>query len=427
MGSGKVEVVLLSTPFFRLCGSHNDRAPLSLCYLSSYLERAGISHVVVNADHTGSDRYWSMRWMFDNFQPFIDAVDGRSSVYGEVVERVMSYSPRSVVISGGEPLIATKDWTDPFVGAHFAGLFRQLGVHTIGFGHFYSLDTDRFSGAFDCVLRGEPSQTIVPVVTEQTQGVVDGAPIDLDVTPLFSRCDPPGHQTDFVMTSFGCRFPCAFCLVQRFYGAMDRRVRFVDAPTVADDIESRTSDRIYLTDLTFTYAPKRRLRELIATFQERSITKEYTIDTRVDRLSPEVIDILCEMGVRTVKIGVEGITKRLLDSFEKGIREDQVADTVERLRVAGLEVVTYLLIGGLGPVEDYATTRDYIRRIDPDFVPVAIWAYHDLSLDYRYETQFSPVALARWGIEPQVFYDYIDLQQEVNPTVGAMLDVSKKA
>jgi hypothetical protein len=426
MASGAVDVVLLSTPFYRLCGSHNDRAPLSLCYLSSYLERAGISHVVVNADHTGSDRYWSMRWMFDNFQPFIDAVDGRSSLYGEVVERVMSYSPRSVVILGGEPLIATKDWTDPFVGAHFSELFRKLGVHTIGFGHFYSLDTERFVESFDCVLRGEPSETIVPVVTNQTRGVVDGSAIDLDVRPLFTRCDPAGYETDFVMTSFGCRFPCSFCLVQRFYGSMDRRVRFVDLPTVADDIEARVSDRIYITDLTFTYAPKSRLRQLVDTLKERSLTKEYTIDTRVDRLGPEVVDLLCEMGVRTVKIGVEGITKRLLDSFDKGINFDQVADAVARLRAAGLEVVTYLLIGGPGPIEDYATTRNYIRRIGPDFVPVAIWAYRDLAVDYRYETQFSPVTLEKWGIDPQVFYDYVDLQREVNPTVGAMLDVPSR-
>jgi hypothetical protein len=88
-----------------------------------------------------------------------------------------------------------------------------------------------------------------------------------------------------------------------------------------------------------------------------------------------------------------------------------------------MEVITYLLIGGPTSLEDYGATREYIRRIAPDFVPVAIWAYADLSKDYRYDTQFSPWTLRNWGIDPQVFYDYIDLQQAVNPTVGLMLDM----
>lgn len=425
MRGDQVEVVLLSTPFFRLCGSHNDRAPLSLCYLSRYLDEAGISHAVVNADFTGAKRYWSMRWMFDNFKPFIDAADGSSSLYGEVVEAVMSYDPKVVVILGGEPLIATKDWTNPFVGEHYSRLFRSLGVHTVGFGHFYSLDTARFVDHFDSILTGEPSSTIVEVVRNRPRGRIDGAPVDLDVTPLFAHCDPPGWQTDFVMTSFGCRFPCSFCLVQQFYGEMDRRVRFVEPQTVADDIEGRMAHDLYFTDLTFTYAPKRRLRALVDTLSDRRISRSFTIDTRVDRLDEETVEILVALGVTRVKIGVEGMTDELLKSFDKRIELAQIEAAIGRLRDARMEVVTYLLIGGPSNAMSYQATSAYIRELAPDFVPVAIWAYDDLTVDYRYETQFSPVTLAKWGLEPQIFYDYVDLQREVNPTVGLMLDPAR--
>lgn len=47
-------VVLLQPPFFRLFGSHNDRMPLHLSYLSAYLKDAGIENVVFNGDATGA-------------------------------------------------------------------------------------------------------------------------------------------------------------------------------------------------------------------------------------------------------------------------------------------------------------------------------------------------------------------------------------
>lgn len=425
MSRTAVDVALLSPPFFRVCGSHNDRAPLSLAYLSRYLDAAGLDHVVINADYTGADRYWSMRWMFDNFQPFVDAVDGVSSLYGEVVEQVMTYEPKAVAILGGEPLIATKDWTNPFIAANYARLFRALGVHTIGFGHFFSLDTARFADQFDTLLLGEPSRAIVDVVRRLPRGVVDGLPIDLDVAPLFTYMDPPGTETDFVMTSFGCRFPCAFCLVQQFYSQLDRRVRYVEASTVVRDVAARQADHIYFTDLTFSHAPKRRLRELIDALAAADVNRTYTIDTRVDCLDDERVDLLTELGVTRVKIGVEGITPAMLASVEKRTTLDQIDAAVTRLRRAGMQVLTYVLIGGPASVEDYEATKAYIRRLSPDFVPVAIWAYENLSKDYRYDTQFSPWTLGNWGIDKQIFYDYIALQQAVNPTVGSMLDIHR--
>lgn len=418
----EVDVVLLAPPYYRFCGSHNNRAAPSLTYLSAFLEKAGVSHVVYNADHTPGNRFWSMKWMFQNYQPFVDAVDGRGSLYGEVAEIVMSFNPKAVVILGGEPLIATKDWGNPFIAAHYAKLFRQLGVYTVGVGHFFTLDRARFEDDFDAVLGGEPSEQIVDILRERRTGYVPARPIPLDTVPNLDRLYPADQQTDFVMTSFGCRFPCSFCLVQQLYSELDERVRFVDLGTAVSDIAQRPEQGIYLTDLTFTYAPRKRLRALAAALREAGVKKSFTIDTRVDMITPEIADLLAELGVERVKIGVEGITRDLLKSFNKRTDLRRIERTIELLRERGIKVVTYLLIGGVTELEDYEATRDYIAKLQPEFVPVAIWAY-DLSGDYRYDTQFSPLRLKEWGIDEEVFYRYLSLQEQVNPTVGAMLDV----
>jgi anaerobic magnesium-protoporphyrin IX monomethyl ester cyclase len=424
MSVSQADVVLLAPPYFRFCGSHNNRAAPTLTYLSRYLEDAGVSHVVYNADYTSAERFWSMRWMFEHYQPFVDAVDGRSSLYGEIAEHLMSFAPKVVVILGGEPLIATKDWGNPFIAAHYAALFRRLGVFTVGVGHFFTLDRRRFADAFDCVLGGEPSRKIVDIVRDRTRGYVAPEPIPLDVVPNLTRLSPQAQQTDFAMTSFGCRFPCAFCLSQKLYAELDQRVRFVHLNTVFEDLAQRPEQDIYLTDLTFTFAPRKRLQALAEGLRERGIKKRFTIDTRVDCLTEATADLLVDLNVTRVKIGVEGITPALLEAFNKRTDLKKIECAVSLLRERGIAVVTYLLIGGSTSVEDYEATREYIKRLNPEFVPVAIWAY-DLTGDYRYDTQFSPLRLREWGIDKDVFFRYLALQEELNPTVGTLLDVAQ--
>jgi len=417
----EVDVVLLAPPYYRFCGSHNNRAAPTLTYLSRFLEDAGISHVVYNADHTPSTRFWSMKWMFQNYQPFVDAVDGRSSLYGEVVEIVLSFDPKAVVILGAEPLIATKDWSNPFIAANYAEMFRKLGIYTVGLGHFFTLDRARFENSFDSVLGGEPSTEIVDIIRNRPPGYVAPKPIPLNAVPNLTRLFPADQQTDFVMTSFGCRFPCSFCLVQQLYSELDQRVRFVDLDTVMADLAQRPESGIYLTDLTFTYAPPKRMQALIDRLGEDGLEKRFTIDTRADCINEAIADRLVDLGVERVKIGVEGITQDLLKEFNKRIDLDTIERAVGLLRERGIKILTYLLIGGVTNLEDYEATRAYIEKLNPEFVPVAIWAY-DLSSDYRYDTQFSPLRLKEWGIDEDVFFKYLALQDELNPTVGAMLD-----
>jgi radical SAM superfamily enzyme YgiQ (UPF0313 family) len=363
-----------------------------------------------------------MKWMFNNFQGFIDAVDGKGSLYGEVVETIMGFDPKVVIVLGGEPLIATKDWGNPFIAANFSRMLRRFGVHTVGVGHFFTLDREKFEADFDCILGGEPNSQIVDVVKNLRTGYVNPKPLDLNVVPAVPTVYPERQITDFVMTSFGCRFPCSFCLAQQLYKNLRQPVRFVELDTVVQDIARRPEPDIYLTDLTFTMAPLKRLRALADRLKAANLKKNFTIDTRVDSLSEEIVDLLVELGVTRVKLGIEGMTQGMIDQFNKRTTVDQNKQAVELLRKHDMEVLTYLLIGGNVSMKDYELTADYVKDLAPDFVPVAIWAYN-LDTDYRYDTQFSPVRLKEWNISPEIFFKYMELQEMVNPTVGKLLNL----
>ena len=415
-----VDVVLLNPPFYRFCGSHNNRVPLSLCYLSTYLLESGVSHVVYNADFTGAETYWSMKWMFHNFSCFKDAVDNNGSLFGEVIEIIMSFTPKSVVIMGGDPLFPTKDWGNPFIAGNFAKRLKTMGIHTIGIGPFFTLDGKRFRDIFDCIMAGEPNDQIVKVAGSRATGRIAHKPIGLRKVPNLKNLYPEGQQTDFVMTSFGCTHSCAFCLAGQQYRFLEQPIRrYVDLDTVVSDLKQREGD-IYLTDLDFPAASRERMMKLAKLMRYHGIRKRFTIESRVDSLTGEIADLLLELGVKRVKLGIEGITEKLLRVFCKGTNIRQIERAVGLLKARGIAVVAYLVVGGVRENRDYERTRKYIKELAPEFVAVNVWAY-DLATDYRYDTQFSPYSLARWGLTPEIFFEYLDLQEEINPTVGRIL------
>ena len=419
----EVDVVLFNPPFFRFWGSHNDRAPVSLCYISRFLEESGISHVVYNADYTGAKTFWSMRWMYDNFLPFKYAVDDIGSLYGEVIEIIMSFNPSTVVIMGGEALFPTKDWGNPFIAANFAKRLRAFGIFTIGIGPFFTLDKERFYDMFDCILDGEPGREIIDIVTQKKLGRVATAPLSLETVPFLGNLYPEGQKVDFVMSSFGCYYHCAFCLVQKFYRKIGQQaMRFIELDTVIEDILQRPAEpSIYLTDLDFSMTPLPRVQTFAQMLRENGIEKRFTVESRVDTLTEEMVEHWVSLGIERVKLGVEGGTDLLMKSFAKGTTTHQAETAVHLLQQYGIKVVVYLVVGGKADPIQYEHTREFVKRLNPEFVAVNVWAYN-LKTDYRYDSQFSPASLSHWNIDESEFFKHLELQNTINPTVGKMLD-----
>ncbi|HEC62114.1 MAG TPA: hypothetical protein ENI27_07660, partial [bacterium] len=127
-----MKVVLLQPPFFKCAGSHNDRAPLELCYASRFLEEAEIDHVVVNADYTGSKTHVPWRELFENSGLWESACDGESPEFGQCVEMILQFDPEIVVIAAGDSCIPTKDFGSPYIAAYISSMLRAKGVKTIG-------------------------------------------------------------------------------------------------------------------------------------------------------------------------------------------------------------------------------------------------------------------------------------------------------
>ncbi len=418
----KSKVVLFNPPFYRFMGSHNNKAPMSLCYLSRILEDHGIDHCVYNADATASTIHWDLRFLFDNFETYIDAVDGKGSLYGEVMENVMSLAPEVVIIMGADPMVPTKDWGNPFIAAHFSRQLRKLGVFTIGIGPYFHIDGDRFVNDFDCLLEGEPSPTVLDALRDRPAGRVAPRRIATDLLPNFDRLIPQQQTCNAVFSSFGCFEKCGFCVAGQSYRKMGGGMRFVTDETLVKDILSRPSGSLYLHDLNFGIYSANGLRHRVELLEQHAIPERYSfaVDCRLDGIDEEKLALMQRMNITHLKIGIESLSNEVLASYQKNQTYRDVVDKLSMIKKFGLKIVAYLLLGGDGAEKvDHDATIALTRQLEPDFVVPNIWSY-DTRYDYRYDTQFSPVALARWNIEKEVYYKYLELQNEFNPTLGKL-------
>ena len=131
------EILLIQPPYLRFLGSHNDRVPLELCYLNAYLRAAGLNSAVYNADWSGATAYLAWRKLFENSFYLEDAADGKSPLYNETIERIMSFNPRVVVLSAADNLTPWVDLGNAYTTALLSEKLRGLGVYTVGVGPYH--------------------------------------------------------------------------------------------------------------------------------------------------------------------------------------------------------------------------------------------------------------------------------------------------
>lgn len=144
------------------------------------------------------------------------------------------------------------------------------------------------------------------------------------------------------------------------------------APTVAQQLE-QAKERVraknkggkymaYLQSFTNTYGPVERLEALYTAAMEPEDIVGLTIGTRPDCLPEPVIHLLeklSQIKPITVELGLQTIHEETARYIRRGYPTSVYDDAVRRLKAAGLEVVTHIILGlpGETPEMAVATTR----------------------------------------------------------------------
>ena len=189
---------------------------------------------------------------------------------------------------------------------------------------------------------------------------------------------------------------CIFC---SGYGGGEFAER--ECPDIREQLE-RAKDRVrqkntkdgkyiaYFQSFTNTYAPVARLRQLYTAAMEPVEIVGLAIGTRPDCLDDDVVALLEELNrikPISVELGLQTIHKETASYIRRGYNLDVYDDAVKRLKAAGIEVVTHLILGLPGETGEMAvaSTRHAVHAGTDGikFHLLHVLQGTDLEADYR--------------------------------------------
>lgn len=168
------------------------------------------------------------------------------------------------------------------------------------------------------------------------------------------------------ITARGCPFRCNWCSHQ-VYGQSHRRR---DPVKVVDEVEwllqEYTPDMVWISDDVFTINHAW-LRSYSTEMRRRGLRIPFECISRADRLNPEMMDILAELGCFRMWIGSESGSQRILDAMERGVKVEQVHKAVSMCRERGIQSGMFLMWGYEGEdLDDIEATVQHVRTSNPD-------------------------------------------------------------
>jgi radical SAM superfamily enzyme YgiQ (UPF0313 family) len=181
--------------------------------------------------------------------------------------------------------------------------------------------------------------------------------------PLFNSPAAPGAT---LITSRGCPYSCSFCDRSVF----GRKYRFQSAPYVYEHMAHLARDfgvrHINIYDDLFTL-DKERVVDLCERLIEKPLGLTFNCAVRVGHADFDIMSLLRRAGCWMVSIGVESGDPAMLKRHKSGVKIEQVKETVERLRQAGLKVKGLFIAGLPGETpETMRTTMECILSLDLD-------------------------------------------------------------
>lgn len=175
-----------------------------------------------------------------------------------------------------------------------------------------------------------------------------------------------GNGSVNFITARGCPFHCNWCSHQVFGQSHRRR----NPIKVVDEVEWLLSeyhpDMVWVSDDVFTINHAW-LRSYATEMRRRGIHVPFECISRADRLNPEMMDVLADLGCFRMWIGSESGSQRILDAMGRGVKVEQVRNAVAMCRERGIQSGMFLMWGYEGEdMSDIEATIHHVRVSKPD-------------------------------------------------------------
>ncbi len=259
------------------------------------------------------------------------------------------------------------------------------------------LDALAADGPIDFVIQGEPEITshelclaldagesvgaMVGVVSRDGSGghhVNPRRPVmpSLDALPLarreglpMDRYNVPGFPTPvaFLHGSRGCPYQCTFCLWPQT--TLKGVFRARSPKSVVDEMfyilkRYPETKSFFFDEDTFNIGPRARLLAFADEMEARGLRIPWGCNARADNWDREVLTRLREVGLFTLRIGIESGDQGVLDTIKKNLDLDEARRNLHLINELGIENHIMFVIGLPGETEEsVSNTIAFIKSV----------------------------------------------------------------
>ncbi|MGA8428249.1 MAG: radical SAM protein [Candidatus Sulfotelmatobacter sp.] len=341
--------------------------PLGILYICAHLRRKGFEIAVF--DSTFSSR----QQLFDVIKKGPPSVLG---IYANLMTRtnvveILRYAKTSgwqTIVGGPEPGAYIEEYLDAgadvvVVGEGEVTMEELLPVmHGQSSRSLEEIAGIAFRSANGDIVRTRPREQIRDI---NSQPWPAREVIDMDRYVAVWR-EHHGTGSVSLITARGCPYHCNWCSHQVFGKTHRRRTPASVADELAWLVERYRPDIAWMADDVFTIHHGW-LFQYAAELKTRNLKLPFECISRADRLNPEVVRTLAEIGCFRVWIGSESGSQRILDAMERGVTVDEVQSAVSLCRLNGIQTGMFLMWGYEGEeLDDVEATIQHVKKTDPD-------------------------------------------------------------
>lgn len=174
-----------------------------------------------------------------------------------------------------------------------------------------------------------------------------------------------------IYTTLGCPYHCSFCCIQAPFKSGEKALgmkdslssyRFWSPKVVLDQIELLVRKygvrNLKFADEMFVLNPKHVL-GICDGIIERKLDLNIWAYARVDTVKDNMVEKLKRAGVNWLVFGIEAATDRVRTNVEKRFEREQVYETVNKVREAGINVLGNYIFGL--PEDDHESMQDTLN------------------------------------------------------------------
>lgn len=401
--------------------------PLGLCYLKSPLQADGHHVKVVDGEASGLSLS-SILSVVEDYQPDIVGIQIVSPLWRTAIAIATAVKERHKIpiVAGGPHVTLTREEAlreapafDYAVLSESEDGMREL-VEAITRGE--STDVSKVTGII--YRHGDEIRATPP---RQLRPDVDNLHFpdrhDLDHSKyLFSVPGAGIRRFTTLITSRGCPYNCTFCTEPLMYG---RTTRFRSAENVVNEIQDfhdrHDINHFIFVDDTLT-TRKERILDMCSQLKDRKLDITWEGWTHVNTVSPDLLKVMADAGLRRLSFGIESGNAEVLKSLQKNSTLPRVREAYKWAKDAGIETRGSVILGL--PGDTRASVQETI-----DFVvglKECDHAYFNIAMPYP-GTEIRRQALAGEAGVKLLTEEYSELRRQGQKVVMEVNDLDTKA